>query len=159
MFSWKYQLRLSNLFNCHFCWVIYGKIMTCFHEQGPQLHRVPACWASFLHQPQVNMLPADAVSSNPPSNYTVYDRCVHSFPEDLKLQRCLQFDCTKSWLRLPSCTLRQMLSDATSITICNLSSLYIFICLCDINKDEDLVCECNLSHHTSTSPRTMDVQI
>lgn len=90
MFSWKYQLRLLNFFNDPYCSVIYSKRMAWLQEQGPELHRVPACWASFLCQAQVNMSPVDADSWNPLFNYTVYEHWVHTVPEDFWFQTCLQ---------------------------------------------------------------------
>ncbi len=90
MFSWKYHLRLLNFFNDPYCSVIYSKRMAWLQEQGPELHRVPACWASFLCQAQVNISPVDVDSCSPLFNYTVYEHWVHTVPEDCGLQTCLQ---------------------------------------------------------------------
>ncbi len=90
MFSWKYQLRPLNFFNNPYCSVIYSKRMAWLQEQSPKLLRVPACWASFLCQAQVNMPPVGVDSWNLPFNSTVYECWFCAEPEDFWLQTCLQ---------------------------------------------------------------------
>lgn len=82
--------ELFNFFKDPCCSVIYSKRTTLLQQKGPELHRVPACWASSLCPDQVNMPPVDVDSWSPPSNCTVYELWVCEVPQDFWLQTCLQ---------------------------------------------------------------------